>query len=32
MQKQLDAGAGRKVYKDYIKAIDKYFIPFFGKT
>jgi integrase len=32
MQRQLDAGAGRKVYKDYIKAIDKYFIPFFGKT
>ncbi|GAB5431041.1 MAG: site-specific integrase [Epibacterium sp.] len=32
MERQLDAGAGRKVYKDYIKAIDKYFIPFFGKT
>lgn len=32
MKRQLDAGAGRKVYKDYIKAIDKYFIPFFGKT
>jgi hypothetical protein len=32
MQRQLDAGAGRKVFKDYIKAIDKYFIPFFGKT
>lgn len=32
MQRQLDAGAGRKVYKDYIKAINKYFIPFFGKT
>ena len=32
MQRQLDAGAGRKVYKDYIKAIDKYFIPFFGKA
>ena len=28
MQRQLDAGAGRKVFKDYIKAIDKYFIPF----
>jgi integrase len=32
MQKQLDADAGRKVFKDYIKALDKYFIPFFGKT
>ena len=32
MKRQLDAGAGRKVYKDYIKAIEKYFIPFFGKT
>jgi integrase len=32
MQRQLDAGAGRKVFKDYIKAIDKYFIPFFGKA
>ena len=32
MQKQLDAEAGRKVYKDYIKALNLYFIPFFGKT
>ena len=32
MQRQLDAGAGRKVYKDYIHAINTYFIPFFGKT
>jgi integrase len=32
MQRQLDAGAGRKVFKDYIKAIENYFIPFFGKT
>lgn len=32
MQRQLDAGAGRKVYKDYIQAINAYFIPFFGKT
>ena len=32
MQKQLDAGAGRKVFEDYIKAINLYFIPFFGKT
>ncbi len=26
MQRQLDAGAGRTVFKDYIKAIEKYFI------
>lgn len=32
MQKQLDADAGRKVYKDYIRSLNKYFIPFFGKT
>lgn len=32
MQRQLDAGAGRKVYRDYIQAINAYFIPFFGKT
>ncbi|EDM72513.1 phage integrase family protein [Roseobacter sp. AzwK-3b] len=32
MQRQLDAEAGRKVYKDYIKALNLYFIPFFGKT
>lgn len=32
MQRQLDADAGRKVYRDYIKALNKYFIPFFGKT
>lgn len=32
MQRQLDAAAGRKVFKDYIKAIENYFIPFFGKT
>lgn len=31
MQSYLDAGAGRKVYKDYIDAINAYFIPFFGK-
>lgn len=30
MQKQLDAGTGRKVYKDYITAINAYLIPFFG--
>jgi integrase len=32
MQRQLDAGAGRKVFKDYITALHRYFIPFFGKT
>ena len=32
MQRQLDADAGRKVFKDYITALHKYFIPFFGKT
>lgn len=32
MQRQLDAEAGRKVYKDYVKALKLYFIPFFGKT
>ena len=30
MQRQLDAGTGRKVYRDYITAIDSYLIPFFG--
>jgi integrase len=32
MQRQLDAGAGRKVYADYITALNRYFIPYFGKT
>ena len=32
MQRQLDGDAGRKVFKDYIKVINSYFIPFFGKT
>ena len=32
MQRQLDADAGRKTYRDYINVINKYFIPFFGKT
>jgi len=27
MQRQLDADAGRKVFKDYITALHKYFIP-----
>jgi integrase len=30
MQTQLDAGTGRKVYRDYITAIESYLIPFFG--
>jgi integrase len=30
MQTQLDAGTGRKVYRDYITAIETYLIPFFG--
>jgi integrase len=31
MQEELDAGGGHLVFKDYITAIDKYLIPFFGK-
>jgi hypothetical protein len=30
LQRQLDSGAGKVVYKDYIQAIDNYLIPFFG--
>jgi integrase len=30
MQQELEAGVGRTVYKDYITALDKYLIPFFG--
>lgn len=30
MQEELDAGGGRVVYRDYISAIDRYLIPFFG--
>lgn len=30
MQKQLEAGTGRKVYRDYITATETYLIPFFG--
>ena len=30
MQSELDAGGGNIVFKDYITAIDKYLIPFFG--
>ena len=31
MRKQLSAGVGKTVYNDYITAINKYLIPFFGK-
>lgn len=31
MQDELDAGAGKIAFKDYINAINKYLIPFFGK-
>lgn len=30
LRKQLDAGVGKKVFKDYITAIESYLIPFFG--
>jgi integrase len=30
MRKQLNAGLGRKVYKDYIVCIESYLLPFFG--
>jgi integrase len=30
MRKQLNAGLGKKVYKDYIVCIESYLIPFFG--
>jgi integrase len=30
LRKQLDAGVGKKVFKDYITAIETYLIPFFG--
>ncbi len=30
MQEELDAGGGHIVFKDYITALDKYLIPFFG--
>ncbi|SHK49107.1 Phage integrase family protein [Shimia gijangensis] len=30
MQSELDAGGGNIVFKDYITAIDKYLIPYFG--
>lgn len=31
MRKQISAGVGKSVYNDYITAINKYLIPFFGK-
>lgn len=30
LRKQLDAGVGKKVFRDYITAIETYLIPFFG--
>lgn len=31
MQDELDAGSGKLAFKDYVNAINKYLIPFFGK-
>ena len=31
MRKQISAGVGKSVYNDYITAINKYLIPYFGK-
>ena len=31
MRKQIAAGVGKSVYNDYISAINKYLIPYFGK-
>lgn len=31
LEKQLNAGRGKSVYRDYIKVLNNYFIPFFGK-
>lgn len=31
MNVQTESGRGKVIYKDYIKAINQYFIPFFGK-
>ena len=30
MQQELDAGAGKTVFKDYIRVINKYLVPYFG--
>ncbi|GJM05826.1 MAG: site-specific recombinase phage integrase family protein [marine bacterium B5-7] len=31
MQTEIDGGSGKVTYKDYIRVIDNYLIPFFGK-
>ncbi|WP_298559380.1 site-specific integrase [uncultured Aliiroseovarius sp.] len=31
MREEIDAGGGRVVFKDYITAIDRYLVPFFGR-
>ena len=31
MQDELDAGNGKSIYEDYIRVINNYLIPFFGK-
>lgn len=31
MQDELDGGGGKVIYKDYIRVINNYLIPFFGK-
>jgi len=31
MNKQLESGVGKKVYRDYVIVLEKYLIPFFGK-
>lgn len=30
MQKQLDAGLGKKSYRDYVIVLNRYLIPYFG--
>lgn len=30
MQQEIDAGAGKTVFKDYIRVINKYLVPYFG--
>ena len=32
MQNELDGGAGRQAYKDYVSALRKWLIPYFGDT
>lgn len=31
MRKALDGGGGKKVFEDYIAALDRYLVPYFGK-